>query len=117
MLPVYNFKNDLLDAIENNSVIIVRGATGCGKTTQIPQYILEKYLENNMGAYCNIIVTQPRRISAVSVADRVATERCEEVGNTCGYSVRFETVSPRPFGGIQFCTGMNIHIYIFQKLK
>ena len=45
MLPVFNFKNDLLDAIENNSVIIVRGATGCGKTTQIPQYILEKYLE------------------------------------------------------------------------
>ena len=105
MLPVYNFKRELLDAIDKNSVIIVRGATGCGKTTQIPQYILEKYIEENMGAYCNVIVTQPRRISAVSVSERVANERCEEVGNTCGYSVRFETVSPRPFGGIQFCTG------------
>lgn len=50
------------------------------------------------------MVTQPRRISAVSVADRIATERGEELGQSIGYSVRFESVLPRPFGGVLFCT-------------
>lgn len=103
-MPVTNFKNELLNAIEHNSVIIVRGATGCGKTTQIPQYILETYLERKQGAYCNIVVTQPRRISAVSVAERVAYEQIEDLGQSIGYSVRFESVLPRPYGGILFCT-------------
>ena len=103
-LPVHNFKNEILSAIENNSVIIVRGATGCGKTTQIPQYILEKHLESFRGAYCNIVCTQPRRISAVSVSERVATERGEMLGMSTGYSVRFESIFPRPYGGILFCT-------------
>lgn len=58
-----------------------------------------------MGASCNIIVTQPRRISAVSVAERVANERCEQLGGeSVGYSVRFESMFPRIFGGILFCT-------------
>jgi len=103
-LPVYNFKNEILSAIDKNSVIIVRGATGCGKTTQIPQYILEKHLESNRGAFCNIICTQPRRISAVSVSERVSIERCEQLGMSTGYSVRFESKFPRPYGGILFCT-------------
>ena len=47
---------------------------------------------------------QPRRISAVSVAERVAEERCEEVGVASGYSVRFESVLPRPYASILFCT-------------
>lgn len=97
-LPVNNFKDAILDAVERNRVIIVRGATGCGKTTQIPQYILEAYLNAKRGAYCNIVVTQPRRISAVSVAERVAHERVEELGQSCGYSVRFESVFPRQYG-------------------
>lgn len=50
------------------------------------------------------MVTQPRRISAVSVADRIATERGEELGQSLGYSVRFESVLPRPYGGVLFCT-------------
>ena len=103
-LPVYNFKEEILREIQRNSVIIVRGATGCGKTTQIAQYILESYQEVKMGAHCNVIVTQPRRISAVSVADRVACERGEELGQSVGYSVRFESVLPRPYAGILFCT-------------
>ena len=74
------------------------------KTTQVPQYILEHYLESQRGAYCNIIVTQPRRISAVSVAERVAYERNEDLRQTSGYSVRFESALPRPYAGILFCT-------------
>ena len=61
--------------------------TGSGKTTQVPQYVLENYIEHNMGAQCNIIVTQPRRISAISIAERVAVERGERVGVTVGYQV------------------------------
>lgn len=71
---------------------------------QVCQFILDDYIQSGSGAYCNIVVTQPRRISAVSVADRIATERGEELGQSIGYSVRFESVLPRPYGGVLFCT-------------
>lgn len=57
-----------------------------------------------MGAECAILVTQPRRISAISLAERIAFERGEAVGTSVGYCVRFETVYPRPYGSILFCT-------------
>ncbi|CAL1277874.1 unnamed protein product [Larinioides sclopetarius] len=103
-LPVYQFHDDILQAIRDNSVVIIRGATGCGKTTQVSQYILDDYLSAGCGADCCIVVTQPRRISAVSVAERIAEERAEALGNTTGYSVRFESCLPRPYGSILFCT-------------
>ena len=61
------------------------GETGCGKTTQLPQYILESEIDAARGAACSIICTQPRRISAMSVSERVAAERGEKLGE----SVRF----------------------------
>lgn len=61
-------------------VIVISGETGCGKTTQLPQYILESEIESGRGAFCNIICTQPRRISAMTVAERVSTERGENLG-------------------------------------
>ncbi|XP_023787422.1 ATP-dependent RNA helicase A [Cyanistes caeruleus] len=103
-LPLKNFESEILDAICHNSVVVIRGATGCGKTTQVPQYILDEYIRTNRAAECNIVVTQPRRISAVSVAERVSYERGEEPGQSCGYSVRFESVLPRPHASIMFCT-------------
>uniref|UniRef100_A0A8B9QQ88 RNA helicase n=1 Tax=Apteryx owenii TaxID=8824 RepID=A0A8B9QQ88_APTOW len=103
-LPVKSFENEILDAIRHNSVVVVRGATGCGKTTQVPQYILDEYIKNNRAAECNIVVTQPRRISAVSVAERVSYERGEQPGQSCGYSVRFESMLPRPHASVMFCT-------------
>ncbi|NXC79990.1 DHX9 helicase, partial [Cercotrichas coryphoeus] len=103
-LPVKNFESEILDAIHHNSVVVIRGATGCGKTTQVPQYILDEYIRTDRAAECNIVVTQPRRISAVSVAERVSYERGEEPGQSCGYSVRFESVLPRPHASIMFCT-------------
>lgn len=65
---------------------------------------MDDYILAEQGGYCNIIVTQPRRISAISVADRIAVERGEELGSSIGYSVRFESVFPRPYGSILFCT-------------
>lgn len=103
-LPVFNFKAQLMEAINENPVIIVRGNTGCGKTTQVCQYILEDYIMSGQGSWCSIVVTQPRRISAVSVSERVANERAEDLGQAVGYSVRFESVLPRPYGSILFCT-------------
>ncbi|NXR74258.1 DHX9 helicase, partial [Pycnonotus jocosus] len=103
-LPLKNFESEILDAVHHNSVVVIRGATGCGKTTQVPQYILDEYIRTNRAAECNIVVTQPRRISAVSVAERVAYERGEEPGQSCGYSVRFESMLPRPHASIMFCT-------------
>uniref|UniRef100_A0A3P8WSM2 RNA helicase n=1 Tax=Cynoglossus semilaevis TaxID=244447 RepID=A0A3P8WSM2_CYNSE len=111
-LPVKRFEQEIMSAIDNNPVVIIRGATGCGKTTQVPQYILDRYVKGARAADCNVVVTQPRRISAVSVAERVAYERGEDLGKSCGYSVRFESVLPRPHASILFCT-----VVLLRKLE
>lgn len=63
---------------------------GCGKTTQVAQFILDDELEAGNGSVTRIICTQPRRISAISVAERVAMERTENLGNSVGYQIRLE---------------------------
>lgn len=68
----------------------------CGKTTQIPQFILDASLKGPAGQVANIICTQPRRISAISVAQRVAQERAEQLGNSVGYQIRLESVRVWP---------------------
>ena len=71
--------------VDTNQVVIVLGSTGCGKTTQVPQYILDHHAK--MKKRCNIIVTQPRRIAATSVARRVSDERGWELSTIVGYQV------------------------------
>lgn len=88
-LPVYNFKDALLKTIADNRVTVVEGETGSGKTTQVPQFCLEDAATR--GVPCNIIIAQPRRISAMSVAERVADERGEQIGKTVGYTIRLES--------------------------
>uniref|UniRef100_A0A5B7AYU7 RNA helicase n=1 Tax=Davidia involucrata TaxID=16924 RepID=A0A5B7AYU7_DAVIN len=102
-LPAYKEKDALLTAISQNQVVIISGETGCGKTTQIPQFILESEIESVRGALCSIICTQPRRISAMSVSDRVAVERGENLGETVGYKVRLEGMKGRDTH-LLFCT-------------
>ncbi|KAJ7527492.1 hypothetical protein O6H91_16G057600 [Diphasiastrum complanatum] len=102
-LPAYKEKEALLKAIANHQVLVISGETGCGKTTQLPQYVLESEIEVGRGATCNIICTQPRRISAVSVAERVAAERGEEIGDSVGYQVRLEGMRGRSTR-LLFCT-------------
>nr|GLL32231.1 DExH-box ATP-dependent RNA helicase DExH5, mitochondrial [Ipomoea trifida] len=102
-LPAYKEKDAILSAISQNQVVIISGETGCGKTTQIPQFILESEIESMRGAACSIICTQPRRISAMSVAERVAVERGEKLGETVGYKVRLEGVKGRDTH-LLFCT-------------
>lgn len=86
-LPIYSFREQLLDAISKYQVLIIVGETGSGKTTQIPQYLHEAgYTKNGLKVGC----TQPRRVAAMSVAARVAEEMGVKVGNEVGYSIRFE---------------------------
>ncbi|XP_038221277.1 3'-5' RNA helicase YTHDC2-like [Zerene cesonia] len=100
-LPVYEQRHELMNAINSNQVIIVAGATGCGKTTQLPQLVLEHCQEHKQPV--RIYCTQPRRISAVSVAERVAYERMEKIGQSVGYQIRLESrVSPRTV--LHYCT-------------
>lgn len=75
----------------DTQVLVVSGETGCGKTTQLPQFILEEEIASSRGANCNIICTQPRRISAISVAARISSERGESLGETVGYQIRLES--------------------------
>lgn len=86
-LPIFPYRDDLLAAIHEHQILIIEGETGSGKTTQIPQYLLEDgYTEAGMKIGC----TQPRRVAAMSVAARVAEEMSVKLGNEVGYSIRFE---------------------------
>ncbi|KAL7672531.1 hypothetical protein ACOME3_007415 [Neoechinorhynchus agilis] len=116
VLPISALRALIVDSVDRNigtaleprtvldKVTIIRGSTGCGKTTQVPQFILDSYIESGHGAECNIVVTQPRRICAVSVSERIAAERGEDLGVSCGYCVRFDKLLPRAYGSILFCT-------------
>ncbi|KAK7601244.1 hypothetical protein V9T40_008685 [Parthenolecanium corni] len=101
-LPVDAQKNAIIDLIENNRIAVIKGATGSGKTTHIPQMILDRYIELNRGTDCNILVTQPRRISATSLATRIAAERNENLGFTVGHHIRFSMIYPPEPGTIIF---------------
>lgn len=86
-LPVFPYREDLLSAIREHQILVIEGETGSGKTTQIPQYLMEDgYNNGGMKIGC----TQPRRVAAMSVASRVAQEVGVKLGNEVGYSIRFE---------------------------
>ncbi|CAD6260852.1 unnamed protein product [Miscanthus lutarioriparius] len=67
-LPIARQKQHFLQLLKENDVVVVTGETGCGKTTQVPQFILDDMIESELGGSCNIVCTQPRRIAAISVA-------------------------------------------------
>jgi len=86
-LPIYQFRDEILQAVRDHQVLIIVGETGSGKTTQIPQYLHEAgFTKGGMKIGC----TQPRRVAAMSVAARVAEEMGKRLGNEVGYAIRFE---------------------------
>ncbi|XP_056622648.1 ATP-dependent DNA/RNA helicase DHX36 [Triplophysa dalaica] len=105
-LPSYAMKEELVRLITENQVLVISGETGCGKTTQVTQFILDDYIQRGMGSLCRVVCTQPRRISAISVAERVAAERAESVGDekSCGYQIRLQSRLPRKQGSVLYCT-------------
>lgn len=80
------YLTQILSLIETNMVVVIHGPTGCGKSTQVPQFIMDDCREKKK--ICNIVVTQPRKIAAISLARRVAEERMWGYGTVCGYQVR-----------------------------
>lgn len=84
-LPIEDFKEQIIDMIEANSVVLIQGETGSGKSTQVAQYILEHHI--NLKRHCNIVCTQPRRIAATSIAKYVCRNRDWDVGSLVGYQI------------------------------
>ena len=85
-MPAFQTKQVFLDLLKKNDIVIIQGETGSGKTTQIPQFLLEtEYIKTGL-----VAVTQPRRIAAISVAQRVSEETDTILGEIIGYSVRFD---------------------------
>ncbi|CAK9807014.1 ATP-dependent RNA helicase DHX30 [Anthophora plagiata] len=103
-LPIFQYKDDILSKLQNNQVLLIKGDTGCGKSTQVPQFIIDAYIKENRGSECNILVTEPRRVAAISLANQVAMERNEHLGTVVGYHVRFDHVLPPMHGSILYCT-------------
>ncbi|EJK68353.1 hypothetical protein THAOC_10470, partial [Thalassiosira oceanica] len=109
-LPAFKMKDKLLATIDRNQVTVVSGDTGCGKVSvrhttsgSAVKWVffnltVDSALDHandmilrNIGSEANILVTQPRRISAIGVSERIASERCEKLGHTCGYSIRLDS--------------------------
>ena len=103
LLPAYISQDAVLECIRDHDVAIISGGTGCGKSTQVPQLLLDEMFSTGQGGTAYAICTQPRRIAAVGIAERIADERDEKVGNTVGYSIHLEnkkSASTR----MMFCT-------------
>lgn len=89
-LPAWQVRQDVVRTVSDNQVTIISGETGSGKSTQSVQYILDDLYDRGYAKCANMIVTQPRRISALGLADRVSEERGMAVGQEVGYSIRGE---------------------------
>uniref|UniRef100_A0A8C9VBT5 RNA helicase n=1 Tax=Scleropages formosus TaxID=113540 RepID=A0A8C9VBT5_SCLFO len=104
-LPVYEHQEEIVSTVKESRVVLIVGETGSGKTTQIPQFLLDDC--HKRGIPVRMFCTQPRQLAAIAVAERVAAERGESVGQTIGYQIRLESrcwlrVSPKTL--VTFCT-------------
>lgn len=94
-LPIYNYMNEITEAIKNHAVTIITAETGSGKSTQVPQYA------HNAGY--DVVVTEPRRMAAWSLAERVAEEMQTELGETVGFRTAMER-NDSPSTSVLYCT-------------
>ncbi|ORZ15198.1 P-loop containing nucleoside triphosphate hydrolase protein, partial [Absidia repens] len=107
-LPIADYRQEILQLVQAHQVVIISGETGCGKSTQVPQFLAEHLLRPGT-PYGSVICTQPRRISAMSIAQRVSyemTDRPKAIGTKdamVGYQIRLESkVSDENV--LMFCT-------------
>ncbi|XP_069017292.1 probable ATP-dependent RNA helicase DHX34 [Embiotoca jacksoni] len=83
-LPIFQYQDRIVELVRLHPVVVVAGDTGCGKSTQVPQYLLS-------AGFSQIACTQPRRIACISLAKRVSFESLNQYGSKVGYQIRFET--------------------------
>jgi ATP-dependent RNA helicase DHX57 len=103
-LPAWQARDQIVSLVKNNRITIISGETGSGKSTQSVQFVLDDLIERGLGAAANIICTQPRRISALGLADRVAEERGGNVGHEVGYIIRGDAKTRHGVTRITFVT-------------
>lgn len=103
-LPAWKLQEAIVKSVNENPVTIISGETGSGKSTQTVQFILDDMIRRDLGADVNIVCTQPRRISAMGLADRVSEERCSNVGEEIGYAIRGESKTQPGISKITFVT-------------
>lgn len=103
-LPAWGKRKEILSVVNSAQVAIITGETGSGKSTQAVQFILDDLIQRRLGEYCNIVCTQPRRISALGLASRVAEERGSTVGQEVGYVIGGDSKSKRGTTKITFVT-------------
>uniref|UniRef100_A0AAV1TN29 Uncharacterized protein n=1 Tax=Peronospora matthiolae TaxID=2874970 RepID=A0AAV1TN29_9STRA len=103
-LPVYGYREQILKLVEENQVVVLSADTGCGKSTQIPQFLLDDALARGRSNETRIICTQPRRVSAMSLAYRVAHERPGQSPKEVGHAIRFNSSFDAKKSKLIFCT-------------
>ncbi|NXW21874.1 TDRD9 helicase, partial [Circaetus pectoralis] len=112
-MPIAKHREEIVSLIQSNSVVIVQGATGSGKSTQIPQYILDYCIQQSI--YCNIAVTQPRKIGASSIARWISKERSWTLGGFVGYQVSLENISTKETRLLYMTTGVLLEKVVCAK--
>jgi ATP-dependent RNA helicase DHX29 len=109
-LPMWQFRQQVVDIVDREQVVIICGETGCGKSTQVPAFLLEHQL--SQGKECKIYCTEPRRISAISLARRVSEELGENRGDLgtnrslVGYTIRLESNTSKETRLVYATTGI-----------
>ena len=92
-LPISGYQAKIVELLERDDIpaLVIVGETGCGKSTQVPQWCVD-YVNNNaqLGARRAVAVAQPRRVAAMTIAQRVADEMDVQLGQQVGYNIRFE---------------------------
>jgi ATP-dependent RNA helicase DHX57 len=101
-LPIHSRRSDIMSTLAVSQVLIVQGDTGCGKTTQIPQFILQEFPTSR------VVVTQPRRLAAIGVAKRVSEEMGCSLGDVVGYHIKGEKLYGDSSRVVFMTTGMFI---------
>lgn len=100
-LPIYKHRLQILHAVETHRAVVLCGATGCGKSTQLPQYLDDAGWTAKGYVVC---ITLPRRLAAVTVAQRVSQEMGVELGREVGYRIRFESYVTPGVTRLEFVT-------------
>jgi len=101
-LPIFAYRNELVEKVLQNPITILVGETGSGKTTQVPQFMAESLKPHLRGKL--IACTQPRRVAAMSVSKRVAEEMDLGYGKEVGYTIRFDDFTDPQKTFLKYCT-------------